>query len=354
MTAENKIPHIELAEFSSAERHARIQNVVYSCQVDHEGTIVYVKGLRQTHASRTPILVVHDLAEDTSYYRAAAQLFAEAGHSFYCFDMRGHGRSGREPGHVSNFKQLLNDLLQVVAWVRHKEGGKKPIIIGQGIGALTAINFGRSYSKLCAGIVLCAPTFFPKKLPSPWERRIVKFLADWFPKRHISLATARIFADEFRLSNVSEELGRAFGGITANFAQSLIQAVENAQMDLIQIKKLPVLALIPENDPLCNYDDLINRVSENGIDENITIEKIPTDSHYPLTESDLSIRECLQALYRWNSELPVSNAIASETGTNFRHLPSKSRKSQDFAINEIEHGVELSNILSQTELQKSV
>src|SRR5690606_5848236 len=114
----------------------RVRNLVYICPVDHVGTSVFVKGWVVPGSRQHPIVLVHDLGETVYMMGGLATKLAEAGYSVYSFDQRGHGQSGRRLGHIPGFNQLALDLLQVVAWVKHKEGGRKPVIVGQGLGAL--------------------------------------------------------------------------------------------------------------------------------------------------------------------------------------------------------------------------
>ena len=134
-----------------------------------------------------PILIVHDLGEHAEMYRHVIDDIVERGKNVYMFDLRGHGRSGKRLGHAPSYDILIKDLLQVAAWVRHKESGLAPIIIGHGIGALITMDFSKTYSSLCKAMVLSAPCLELVHETTRMTRFFIKVLADIAPMVRIPI-----------------------------------------------------------------------------------------------------------------------------------------------------------------------
>src|SRR5260370_5269198 len=61
-------------------------------------------------APRSAVLVLHGWSDHAGRWRETGERLRAAGHSAYLPDLRGHGRSGGRPGHLSRFTQLLVDL----------------------------------------------------------------------------------------------------------------------------------------------------------------------------------------------------------------------------------------------------
>src|SRR5690606_37640169 len=128
-----------------------------------------------------PVVLVPDFGEIGSLYREATRELNELGFSAVSFDMRGHGRSGKRLGHFDEYHILVQDLLQVSAWLRHKSNGRGPIVIAQGISAALGIQYMLRFPKLCYRLILVSPVLKLKYGLSKPSAMIVRTLADIFP-----------------------------------------------------------------------------------------------------------------------------------------------------------------------------
>src|SRR5437660_11866234 len=61
-------------------------------------------------APRAAVLALHGWFDHAGRWRETGERLCGAGYSAYLLDLRGHGRSGGRPGHLSRFSQLLGDL----------------------------------------------------------------------------------------------------------------------------------------------------------------------------------------------------------------------------------------------------
>ncbi len=231
------------------------QTVVFSCPVDHSGMQVFIKGWLAPDSTRPPLIVVHDLGENISGYRDFARRMVHFGFSVYAFDLRGHGRSGRMLGHISDFDDLTSDLLQVAAWIRHQEKGRLPIIVGQGLGGLIALHFAQQHAKYCKGLVIASPCWKPKK-PIRWYQKLaVRWASEFLPTWRFSSRVLPRLAPKTQIARFSI-IGpiRQSGGfkITSSFARELIHAMEEAESSL-KMHVVPTLLMLPNADPYYDY-----------------------------------------------------------------------------------------------------
>jgi alpha-beta hydrolase superfamily lysophospholipase len=231
-----------------------MQRIVYSLPVDYSGATVYLKGWCVKDSSRPPLLIVHDLGEHIGLYEEFAMKMVAKNYSVYGFDLRGHGRSGRRLGHAPSFEVLTHDLLQVAAWIRHKQQGMVPIILGQGIGSLVAMDFGRKKPDMCLGIILSAPCVELKHKPSAASRFFLWSSSDLIPTARIPNRLAPRFARELNSARkkVHSEPRDLFPGISMRFAHELLKAIDKFNDDFIQYGG-PILILCPEEDAICSF-----------------------------------------------------------------------------------------------------
>ena len=272
----------------SQDSTKQIQRLVYSCPVDHSGTTVYVRGWCNTDGSKHPIVLVHDLGEEISMYKKAAVDICKAGYNVYGFDLRGHGRSGRRLGHIPSFSVLIHDLLQVLAWVKHKEGGQPPLLIGQGVGALIAISFTRKFPKFCQSVVLSAPCLELSTKVSKPAKLLLKALSEFAPTSRLPRSLAPIFTDDS---------AKRTSRITANFAHEVFMALSTSDNKLLDIDG-QMLILCPSNDRVCRYGALKKAalLHDKG---NITIVDVEEAGHHVFTESEATRKAATEHMFEW-------------------------------------------------------
>jgi alpha-beta hydrolase superfamily lysophospholipase len=227
-----------------------LRRIVSSLPVDHMGTFVYLRGWRKEESQWPPIVFVHDLGEQADEYAAAAESFVVRGYTCYAFDLRGHGRSGRLLGHLTRFDSLVKDLLQVAAWVKHKESGQSPVIIGQGVGALIAAEFAHRFAGFCGGMVLASPCFELSRKPSLPLKSLLKVSSEiwptWRPPRLLSPNFTETLAAPLRLTSASID--------------TILDAMNRSDR-MLQKCAVNTLILCPEHDPIASYQTLKKTVA---------------------------------------------------------------------------------------------
>lgn len=280
-----------------------LEKFVATIPVDHIGTTVYVKCWRRAQVGRPSIVVVHDLGEHTELYRDTAIDLVASGYNVYVFDLRGHGRSGRRLGHAPSFNVLVRDLLQVAAWVRHKEGGKPPVILGHGIGALITMDFTKEHGHLCRAAILSAPCLELAAEVTILARTLIRILAEVMPMLRIPASLAPRFAKELKhvqqQPDSGDEEGRVtyFPRLTAIFAQELLSAIQRAEARFIEYPG-SVLILCPDNDSICSYRDLKKSAAIHK-EHNLEIAELAGVGHNVFTEDESCRRKALDVVLPW-------------------------------------------------------
>lgn len=265
-----------------------LQKIVSAIPVDHYGTSVHLRGwCIDDCGDRPPVVIVHDLGETADQYRATAEAFVAGGYTTYAFDLRGHGRSGRRMGHAPSFSTLVKDLLQVAAWVRHKEKGRAPVILGQGIGALVTLEFTKHHGSFCKAAVLSAPCLELTPAFNPVAQLALRALAEMSP-------TARVPA--WLCPRFARDLGH-LPRLTAVFAHELLLAVKRAEAKFIEYHG-SVLILCPEKDAVVSYGHL-KKSAAIHVEHNLQIADLPACGHQVFTGEDAPRDAALKVILPW-------------------------------------------------------
>lgn len=309
-STEKDIDQPELAHFSIHESsihpvdgtNGEKQTTVFSVRVDHSGTVVNGRGWINAASDKLPVVIMHDLGQDLGMYRYAAHALVENGFNSYAFDLRGHGRSGRRLGHIPKFETLVKDLLQVVAWVRKKQNGQSPIIMGQGVGGLIATHFQSQFPKYSSAVVLLSPCFKLKSPLSKSKRLMVKTMAEVTPKMRLPAAITPIFSSNVfdeKTSIIQNLTHQAYPGITANFAYELLVAMENIDRPIRNLSK-PTLVVLPEDDNVCDYDEMYEIIKSNELVQCINLS---VRGHQILTRSKEDLKEVFEHVLPWLNKI---------------------------------------------------
>ncbi len=114
------------------------------------------------------VTVVHDAGDHGARYLSIARSLAESHWAVALPDLRGHGRSEGPRGHSNGWNEVLRDLQAVQNHLAYRLPDAPKVLIGQGLGALYALNFALEKPGELAGLVLLAPRWTPQfEAPKP-------------------------------------------------------------------------------------------------------------------------------------------------------------------------------------------
>ena len=101
------------------------------------------------------IIIVHGLGENQARYAWVTEKLNENGYNVYRYDHRGHGRSGGKRGYAKHFSVIINDLDEMVEFVK-KETNTEVYLLGHSMGGFIVNNYGVHHSDKLKGIVSSA------------------------------------------------------------------------------------------------------------------------------------------------------------------------------------------------------
>ena len=113
-----------------------------------------------------PVLLVHGVACDHTYFAPQVEHFARRGHRVVAVDLRGHGKSDKPQQRYT--AQLFADDL---AWMCAQLDLEKPVVIGHSMGGVVAHAFALRYPDMPSAIVMVdAPVVRPAEAHTAMQR----------------------------------------------------------------------------------------------------------------------------------------------------------------------------------------
>jgi alpha-beta hydrolase superfamily lysophospholipase len=107
-------------------------------------------------------IVVHDLGDHGGRYEQLAAALSEAGWMVTLPDLRGHGGSECERGHVPGLPEPVRDLHSFREHVAYRVPDARSVVIGVGVGALFAMGYAKAHADEVNALVLIAPVLSPR------------------------------------------------------------------------------------------------------------------------------------------------------------------------------------------------
>ncbi len=283
---------------SEEEETEGAQTVVYHCPINHSGTTVYVKGWVWTDSPFPPVILIHDLGENTRFYRTFSQIMSEYHFNVYCYDLRGHGRSGQIIGHIPSFDSLVRDLLQVVSWVRFKSERRIPILISQGVGGLISTYFQEQFPECVKYAVSIAPVLKETQGLSLASRAFIRTMAEMAPRTRIPKSMVSRFLALGGTPPSKRQL--SFPGMTFNFAKEVMNAVKHLP-SVFTRAAIDSMVIVPQQ--VTTYDAVFLKtlVAEHPLKDKIRLVEIGNIGAHPLTHKS-QVRVVLESIFPWLEE----------------------------------------------------
>lgn len=219
-----------------------------------------------TAGNGTPILMIHGIISDGSFFHDAAELLKEQ-YTVITYDRRGYGAGMADDIRDFSVRSQAEDAAEIL-----KTYAKEPAwIFGNSAGGLVAIELCLHYPELVKGMILLEPSLAfdeeSKELLGAWNRELNGYLEEKKIKKALR-AFIRIVGESKKSgeqntgrSATMEEMARTYKNLN-NFMYGELNEVQRYFPDPARVKEIevPVAVLISSE----GADTLFARTSRNG------------------------------------------------------------------------------------------
>lgn len=127
------------------------------------------------------VCLVHGLNEHSGRYSHVAEALTGAGYAVLAFDLRGHGRSGGQRGHIPSSEAYLQDVDLLLQEAGQRYGDKPRFLYGHSLGGIVVLFYTLRRKPTLNGVIATSPglrTALEEQKIKIW---LTKLLAPLFP-----------------------------------------------------------------------------------------------------------------------------------------------------------------------------
>lgn len=221
-----------------------------------EGRFTTVDGLelyyQQWHPDgevKAGLLIVHGLGARSGWFENVIRVLLPQGIMVYEYDLRGHGRSPGQRGHIESWQQHRQDLHQCWQLMRKRLPNQPCFIMGHSLGGVIVLDYVMHSETTCAngvlppaGMILMAPAIGPVCVRS-LKLLIGRFFSRIYPRFTLNTGICRESASRdpaILEAYAVDDLRHSKG--TARLATEFIATTEWIRTHLSELQ-LPTLVL---------------------------------------------------------------------------------------------------------------
>ncbi|MBX2842404.1 MAG: lysophospholipase [Flammeovirgaceae bacterium] len=175
------------------------------------------------------ICLVHGFGEHQDRYQHVAEFFTKKDIGIFTYDQRGHGISEGKRGHTPSFRQLMEDLDQMLDLVIQKFPDLPIFLYGHSMGGNVVLNYNLHYQKKLKGIIATSPWLGLAFQPPKIKVALGKIVNSIFPKftEELTIDSGHISRDK-KIVEMYKNDPLVHGKITVRAFLEIQHAGENA------------------------------------------------------------------------------------------------------------------------------
>jgi alpha-beta hydrolase superfamily lysophospholipase len=201
-------------------------------------------------APDTVLAIVHGFGEHSGRYANLVDRLVPRGHAIYALDLRGHGRSPGQRGHINTWAEYRGD---VQAFLRATAGDRPDcprFLVGHSMGALIVLDYVIHEPESLAGVVSSGTPIDPVGVAKPHLVAIARLLSRVWPTvpMDTGLEAAALSRDP-EVVRAYEEDPLVHSTATVRWGTESLRSVERIKAHATEVT-VPLLMIHGESDRL--------------------------------------------------------------------------------------------------------
>jgi alpha-beta hydrolase superfamily lysophospholipase len=150
------------------------------------GLDLYYQSWHPETQAQAAVVMVHGLGGHGALFEIAVQDLIAQYYEVYTFDLRGHGRSPGQRGHIMIWQEFRDDLHAFLQHVSHERSGCPCFLWGHSLGGTIVLDYALRFPENLQGIIVTAPALGKVHI-SPFKLALGRLLSNVFPSFSLKL-----------------------------------------------------------------------------------------------------------------------------------------------------------------------
>ncbi len=209
----------------------------------HDGLNLFYQSWEPDSAPRAVVCFLHGLGEHSNRYEHVAEFLVNNGFALHAIDLRGHGKSDGQRGHLRDIEDYFRDTDLLIQTAKQLLPDLPVFLYGHSLGAIIALCYTLSRKPSLQGVVATNPGFSNALKKQKLKLFLAKALGPIFPTISIptGLAAAEISRDPEVVQKYLQE-PLVHGQSTLGWAANLLRATDWAPQHASEFN-LPLLLM---------------------------------------------------------------------------------------------------------------
>jgi alpha-beta hydrolase superfamily lysophospholipase len=215
---------------------------------------LYYKTWGHETSPKAVVAVVHGVGEHIDRYPHVVKALTESGYVMAGFDLRGHGRSDGQRGHILAWEDYRGDVGRFLNLVSSLKPNKPLFIYGHSLGSLIVLDYILHEAEGLRGAIISGTSLMPKDAAPPYQVLVARLLSGIRPKFSLRMALpGSSLARDPQVAKAYDEDPMVFWERSVRWGTESLQVVDWIKKHPHQVR-IPVLFIHGEADPLVSVE----------------------------------------------------------------------------------------------------
>ena len=194
--------------------------------------------------------LIHGFGEHCGRYLNVVNHLTPLGYGVYGFDLRGHGRSPGQRGHIQSWDEYRGDLRAFLQKVSSQEPTLPVFLLGHSMGALIALDYLLHNPAGLRGAIVSGAPLEPVGVAKPFLVLLARVLSRVWPRFSLPLGLdPKGISRDLGVVKAYEADPLVHGKTTVRWGTEILKTIEWVKIHPAEVK-IPLLLIHGGSDPL--------------------------------------------------------------------------------------------------------
>ena len=211
---------------------------------------LYFQSWQEEEKTRAVLAVVHGFGEHCGRYLNVVNHLTPLGYGVYGFDLRGHGRSPGQRGHIQSWDEYRGDLRAFLQKVSSQEPTPPVFLLGHSMGALIALDYLLHNPAGLRGAIVSGAPLEPVGVAKPFLVLLARVLSRVWPRFSLPLGLdPKGISRDTDVVKAYEADPLVHGKASVRWGTEILKTIERVKTHPAEVH-LPILLIHGGSDPL--------------------------------------------------------------------------------------------------------